>query len=296
MQRKPLLPRTCSKCRVSRGRFETATGAFGSFSAGHGYDACWSNPMQSVVRSDANDWSSRIQTGGQVERNFAPYIKCGDSGRITDAKWVTALIGQCPPLIRHVRSFWQHAVIRASIHYTDMALPFKRQRLKLNMIGTPEPITATSKIGGCQAPQSVGSALDALSQCQNVPSSTHRPVSPSARAARAAALADLRAAKTTLRRLKTRCLEHYQVSELDTLLDVSGSDCQHVPLNSTWASMRMPTSLVHAFRKQPGYGQLFEAQSSRIKERSCRLRRRLIQDGFADSNMIDDQMAYDLGL
>ncbi|WP_296258859.1 MULTISPECIES: hypothetical protein [unclassified Pseudomonas] len=58
----------------------------------------------------------------------------------------------------------------------------------------------------------------------------------------------------------------------------------------------MPTSLVHAFRKQPGYGQLLEAQSSRIKERSCRLRRRLIQDGFADSNMIDDQMAYDLGL
>jgi len=39
-----------------------------------GYKACWSNPMQSVVRTNANDWSSRMQTGGQVECNFAQIV------------------------------------------------------------------------------------------------------------------------------------------------------------------------------------------------------------------------------
>jgi hypothetical protein len=48
---------------------------FWPFSADHGHKACWSNPMQSVVRTNANDWSGRMQTGGQVECNFAPYVK-----------------------------------------------------------------------------------------------------------------------------------------------------------------------------------------------------------------------------
>jgi len=41
------------------------------FSADHGYKACWSDAMQSVVRTNANDWSGRMQTSGQVECNFA---------------------------------------------------------------------------------------------------------------------------------------------------------------------------------------------------------------------------------
>lgn len=28
------------------------------------FEACWSNPTPSVVRSNANDWSGRMQTGG----------------------------------------------------------------------------------------------------------------------------------------------------------------------------------------------------------------------------------------
>jgi hypothetical protein len=44
---------------------------FWPFSADHGYNACWSNPIQSLVRTNASDWSGRMQAGGHVERNFA---------------------------------------------------------------------------------------------------------------------------------------------------------------------------------------------------------------------------------
>jgi hypothetical protein len=33
--------------------------------ADHGYEVCWSNPMQSMVRSNEDDWSSAMQTSGQ---------------------------------------------------------------------------------------------------------------------------------------------------------------------------------------------------------------------------------------
>jgi len=42
------------------------------FSDDHGYEARWSNPMQSLVGCNANDWSGRMQTGGHVECNSAP--------------------------------------------------------------------------------------------------------------------------------------------------------------------------------------------------------------------------------
>ena len=35
------------------------TVSYGPFSAGHGHEACW-------LKSDANDWSGRMQMGGQV--------------------------------------------------------------------------------------------------------------------------------------------------------------------------------------------------------------------------------------
>lgn len=47
------------------------TGSFWAFSADYSHNACWSNPMESVVRTNANDWSGRMQTGGQVECNYA---------------------------------------------------------------------------------------------------------------------------------------------------------------------------------------------------------------------------------
>lgn len=34
---------------------------FWPFSADHGYEACWSSPMQSVVRTNENVWSSGVQ-------------------------------------------------------------------------------------------------------------------------------------------------------------------------------------------------------------------------------------------
>lgn len=50
---------------------DTKIDRFWLFSADHGYSACWSNPMQSSVRTNASDWSGRMQTDSQMERNFA---------------------------------------------------------------------------------------------------------------------------------------------------------------------------------------------------------------------------------
>jgi len=41
--------------------------SFWPFSADHDYKAHWSSPMQSVVRTNANDWSNPMQMTGQVE-------------------------------------------------------------------------------------------------------------------------------------------------------------------------------------------------------------------------------------
>lgn len=47
------------------------TGYFRPFSADHGYKTCWSNRIQSVARTNTNDWSDQMQIGGQVACNFA---------------------------------------------------------------------------------------------------------------------------------------------------------------------------------------------------------------------------------
>lgn len=161
------------------------------------------------------------------------------------------------------------------------------------MIVKPEfisaPAAAGCNIGMCQLPTPMKNVFDGMSKCQNALSTSQRPLSQAARIVRADALAELRAARTALRRLKAKCLEHYDHSDLHTLLDEPFQ-------NSPYDSLGMPSSLVRAFRTQTGYEKWLEAQSNRAKERSCILRRKLIQDGFADSHVIDDQMAYDLGL
>ena len=59
-------------CRGNHGRLFQQNRPF---SVDHGYNTCWSNPMQSLVRTNASDWSGRMQTGGKVERNFAPSVR-----------------------------------------------------------------------------------------------------------------------------------------------------------------------------------------------------------------------------
>jgi hypothetical protein len=168
------------------------------------------------------------------------------------------------------------------------------------MIDSPAPILLLGKvsppIGLCQNSRPVGSSLGDLSRCKNAPSSTSLPMSPGDVASRAGALADLRAARTMFRHLKARWLEHYDPSQLQSVLDRSRADWQsgfHGPADKSW---QIPTTILRAARRQSGYQQFVEAESGRIKDLSSMLRRRLIEDGFADSTMIDRQIAYDLGL
>lgn len=57
--------------KVPTRREQPSASCYGLFSVGYGDMACWSNPIQLFVRTNANDWSGRMQTDGQVECNFA---------------------------------------------------------------------------------------------------------------------------------------------------------------------------------------------------------------------------------
>jgi hypothetical protein len=50
------------------------------FSTDHGHKACWSNPIQSTASTNKNDSSARMQTGGQVERQFAALLSAVTPG------------------------------------------------------------------------------------------------------------------------------------------------------------------------------------------------------------------------
>ncbi len=54
-------------CRGNHGRLFQQNR---TFSVGHGHKACWSNPMQTVVRSNADRWSSEVQfaSGGSEQK------------------------------------------------------------------------------------------------------------------------------------------------------------------------------------------------------------------------------------
>lgn len=153
-----------------------------------------------------------------------------------------------------------------------------------------------NSIGMCQNQQSTGSAFVAFSKCLSSHSSDQWQLSPAAIAARATALADLRAARTALRYLKKCWLEHYDPSELSAVCDLSHSIGRGHPQFTLPSSVQASSLLRRAFRRLASYPQFLEAETANIIELSATLRRRLIHEGFADSTMVDDQMAYDLGL
>jgi hypothetical protein len=155
---------------------------------------------------------------------------------------------------------------------------------------------ATTALGVCTSPQLKDGALGKLYKCQSALFYQKPPMSPTTKAAGLKALADLRAARTELRRLKRCWRSHYELSELQTVLDLSSRTDQGISLNSDGGSTQIPRHLTHVFRRSEGYSAVPEVQSGHVKEVSGLLRRRLIEDGFADSKMIDDQMAHDLGL
>lgn len=151
-------------------------------------------------------------------------------------------------------------------------------------------------LGICPAPQFMGGSLGKLYTCLNALPFTSPAMSPITKAARAGALADLRAARTELRCLKRYWRSNYGFSELHAVLDLSSRANQDPVLNSPYGSMQIPKHLTHAFRRFEGYPAALKVECGLVKEISGLLRRRLIEDGFADSKMIDDQMAHDLGL
>lgn len=163
-------------------------------------------------------------------------------------------------------------------------------------IAAPPVITI---IGTCQNSWSAGMMFGGLTKCYNAPSYTLSLIPPAAVSARvtwAAALTDLRAARTVLLRLKACWLESYDSSRLQRVFDQSSSHWKGSYHNTADGFWQISSSIMRPTGRKFSYLQLLEAEISRVRDLSSTLRRRLIRDGFADSTMIDCQMACDLGL
>lgn len=170
--------------------------------------------------------------------------------------------------------------------------------IEAHMSHTPKTtlVPGATALGVCPNSQLMGGSFGKLYQCQNALSYLRPPLSPTTKAAGLNALADLRAARTELRRIKRYWRCHYELSELHAVLDLSSRTDRDPVLNSPYGSVRISKHLTHAFRRFEGYPAALKVECGLVKELSGLLRRRLIEDGFADSKMIDDQMAHDLGL
>jgi hypothetical protein len=153
----------------------------------------------------------------------------------------------------------------------------------------------TNSIGGCLNPTSIRGPQIGLYKCLTAPSYSRFPLSPTAVAARTEALAALRAARTELRRIKKLWRLHYIHSNLQTILGVSSAKGLQHSGDSAYASIQTSSQL-RFLRRLDSYQRFIEIETGRIRGTSNLLRRKLIRDGFADCNMIDDQMAHDLGL
>jgi hypothetical protein len=170
------------------------------------------------------------------------------------------------------------------------------------MTDRPDSIAAPSvitTIGTCQNSWSAGMTLGGLTKCYNAPSYTPSLIPPAAVIARitwAAALTDLRAARTVLRRLKACWLERYDSSQLQRVFDQSSSHWKGSYHNTTDGCWQISSSIMRSTGRRSSDLQLLEVEIGRVRDLSSTLRRRLIRDGFADSTMIDCQMACDLGL
>ncbi|MCK9714798.1 hypothetical protein LT706_25135 [Pseudomonas syringae pv. syringae] len=157
---------------------------------------------------------------------------------------------------------------------------------------TPEMII--SQIGVCSS--SPDNMFQAHTACMNAGNAVNTPMSPALRAARVNALSDLRSARTELRHLKKAWIENYGHAQLEIELR---------RLQAGWQRDNLSAALGHANiagvrdprqRSLSGYQRALIIESARVKAISSSLRRKLIQDGWADSKMIDVQMAQDLGL
>jgi hypothetical protein len=156
------------------------------------------------------------------------------------------------------------------------------------------PEIISSQIGVCSS--SSGNMFHAHTACINAGNAVNMPLSPALRASRVNALSDLRSARTTLRHLKKAWIEIYGHAQLEIEL---------LRLQAAWQRDNKRAALGHTNirglserrrRSSSGYQRALIIESARIKAISRSLRWKLIQDGWADSKMIDVQIAQDLGL
>lgn len=152
-----------------------------------------------------------------------------------------------------------------------------------------------NSISICPNLQLKGGPQIVLNKCLNTPSYSSPLMSHTAIAARAEALADLRAARAELRRIKKFWRQHYVHSNLEIILGESSAKGFEHPRDSAYASIQTSSQL-RFLRRLDSYQRFIEIETGRIKGICNLLRRKLIRDGFADSKMIDDQMAHDLDL
>lgn len=156
------------------------------------------------------------------------------------------------------------------------------------------PEIISSQIGVCSS--SPDNMFHAHTACINAGNAANMPVSPALRAARVNALLDLRSARTALRHLKKAWIANYGHAQLEIEL---------LRLQAVWRRDNKSAALGHTNigelserrqRSLSGYQRALIIESARIKAISRSLRWKLIHDGWADSKMIDVQMAQDLGL
>lgn len=167
------------------------------------------------------------------------------------------------------------------------------KKTSCTQVKTPEMMI--SPIGICSSSPGYN-MVHAHTACINAGNAVNMPVSPALRAARVNALSDLRSARTALRHLKKAWIANYGHAQLELEL---------LRLQAVWQRDNQSAASGHANigelreRMQPslsGYQRALIIESARIKAMSSSLRWKLIQDGLADSKMIDVQMAQDLGL
>ncbi|MGF6457894.1 hypothetical protein ABIA55_003358 [Pseudomonas frederiksbergensis] len=134
--------------------------AFGPFSVGHGHEACWSNPMQSMVRSNANRWSSEFRIW-RLGTKITDRLICGSP---EEAKSANGVLIKLPYPTDDVRLMTKAAVDAVDRVFRPGFKYSKAEVLLLNLCQQGEYTADLFSISQPVATEKVMSVLDSINQ------------------------------------------------------------------------------------------------------------------------------------